>query len=91
MNEPVRLVTAVELVPMAVDAEVVEHLEKLLEGARRGDFNGIMTATLSFTDPGHYVGAGTGFCGCVRQHVHTALGTVDVLKYRMMTELMEWG
>ena len=90
MTGPIRLVTAVELAPMKVDPDVVAQLEALLERAKAGDFNGLMVATLSFTDPGHYVGAGTLFAGCIRQHVHTALGTVDVLKHRMMTELLEW-
>lgn len=89
MTEAIKLVTNTSA-PMPVDDEVVEHLEALLTRAKAGDFNGLMVATLSFTDPGHYVGAGTSFVGCVRQHVHTALGTVDVLKQRMMNELMEW-
>lgn len=89
MAEPIRLITSTEP-PAPVSEEVVEHLETLLEKAKAGEFNSIMTATLTSHALGHYTAAGTGWAGHVRENVHIALGALDVLKQRMLNELLEW-
>lgn len=77
--------------PSLVNDEVVQHLEMLLERARAGKINGIMTATILIDTSCRFIESATGWTGTVRDAVHSSLGTVDVLRQRMLREMVEWG
>jgi hypothetical protein len=76
--------------PSAVNDEAVAHLEMLLEKAKAGEINGVMTATVRVDHRGACFETATGWAGSVRDAVNAALGTVDVLHQRMLRELVEW-
>lgn len=76
--------------PSLVNGEVIEHLEMLLERAKAGQINGVMTATVLLDSRGLCIETATGWAGSVRDAVNTAIGTVDVLHERMLRELIEW-
>lgn len=77
--------------PSLVNDEVIQHLEMLLERAKAGKMNGVMTAAILIDTNGRFIESATGWVGTVRDAVHSSLGTVDVLRERMLRELVEWG
>lgn len=87
----VRLIGLAASPPSLVNDEVIQHLEMLLDRAKAGRINGIMTAAILLDTNCRFIEAATGWTGTVRDAVHSSLGTVDVLRERMLRELIEWS
>lgn len=87
----VRLIELAASPPSLVNDEVIQHLEMLVERAKAGRINGIVTAAILIDTNGRFIESATGWVGTVRDAVHSSLGTVDVLRERMLRELVEWG
>lgn len=90
MNTPVKLETAT-VPPLPVDPEVVAFCEKLVERAKAGEFNGIAIVTMTCPNVGHYIACGTAWAGEIGSSAHTAVGGVEVLKHRMLSDLFNYS
>lgn len=78
--------------PSPVDDRVISLLERLLEDAKAGQFNGIACVTVTSHAAGAYSALGTSWDGAgIEQNAHTAVGGLEVLKRRMLDKLFDWG
>lgn len=74
-----------------VDEQVVKMAEELLERAKSGEIQGIAYATVSAEASGALICCGSAYGGQgLHQNVHAILGGVDVLKERLMRNLVQW-
>lgn len=74
-----------------VNAEVVDALEKVLRAAKAGEVNGIALAVIGVDQHGAVAMTASVYAGSVRQAVASGIGAVEILKERMVRELMQWG
>lgn len=74
-----------------IDQEAISTLRLILTKAEAGEIQGVAVVTVETDGAGSLLGVGSVYSGeGIKQNIHAAIGAVEALKYRMVSQCLEW-